>query len=76
MPKPGPSEYFHKDGTLYGRGEKTGETMTGYWEWFRKTGVRMRSGWFDANGAQIGEWTTYDETGAVKKVTTIKPKKA
>jgi len=47
--------------------------MTGYWEWFRVDGTRMRSGSF-VNGEQTGEWTTYDKRGEVCKVTTIKPK--
>jgi len=46
---------------------------TGYWEWFRKGGTRMRSGYFEA-GEQTGEWTTYDKTGAIVKVSKIKPK--
>ena len=33
----------------------------------------MRSGYFEA-GEQTGEWTTYDKTGAIVKVTKIKPK--
>jgi antitoxin component YwqK of YwqJK toxin-antitoxin module len=49
--------------------------MTGYWEWFRKDGTVMRSGYFE-NGEQVGEWTTYDKNGKVVKVTTMKPKKA
>jgi antitoxin component YwqK of YwqJK toxin-antitoxin module len=49
--------------------------MTGYWEWFRKDGSRMRSGYFEG-GEQVGEWTTYDKSGKVVKVTTMKPKKA
>jgi antitoxin component YwqK of YwqJK toxin-antitoxin module len=46
---------------------------TGYWEWLRKDGVRMRSGHFK-DGEQVGEWITYDRTGSVYKVTTMKPK--
>ena len=46
---------------------------TGYWEWYRKDGTRMRSGYFE-NGEQVGEWTTYDKNGRVYKVTTIKAK--
>jgi antitoxin component YwqK of YwqJK toxin-antitoxin module len=46
--------------------------MTGYWEWFRKDGTIMRSGYFK-NGEQAGEWTTYDKSGKVVKVTTMKP---
>ena len=47
--------------------------MTGYWEWFRKDGSKMRSGTF-VNGEQVGEWTTFDKTGRVVKVTTMKLK--
>ena len=45
--------------------------MDGYWEWFRKTGTIMRSGYFD-KGKQVGEWTTYDKDGKVYKVTKMK----
>jgi antitoxin component YwqK of YwqJK toxin-antitoxin module len=45
--------------------------QTGYWEWFRKDGTKMRSGTFE-NGQQVGHWTTYDKSGAVYKVTTFK----
>jgi antitoxin component YwqK of YwqJK toxin-antitoxin module len=48
--------------------------MVGYWEWYRKDGSKMRSGSFE-DGEQAGEWTTYDKTGAVVKVTKMKPKK-
>jgi hypothetical protein len=34
----------------------------------------MRSGCF-ANGEQVGEWTIYDKTGRVVKMTSMKPKK-
>jgi antitoxin component YwqK of YwqJK toxin-antitoxin module len=47
--------------------------MTGYWEWYRKDGSRMRSGYFE-NGEQVGEWNTYDKNGNVVKVTTMKRK--
>jgi antitoxin component YwqK of YwqJK toxin-antitoxin module len=50
-----------------------GDVPTGYWEWFRKDGSKMRSGWFE-NGEQVGEWTTYDRQGEVYKVTKMKPK--
>ena len=63
----------HKDGTVWARGQTIDGVPTGYWEWFRKDGVRMRSGHFE-HGEQVGEWTTYDRSGAVFKVTTIKPK--
>jgi hypothetical protein len=47
--------------------------MTGYWEWFRKDGTKLRSGFFEAN-QQVGRWTTYDKKGAVYKVTEMKSK--
>lgn len=66
-------EHFHKDGSLWARGELTRGVMTGYWEWFRKDGSLMRSGWFD-RGAQVGEWRTYDRRGRLVKATQMKPK--
>jgi hypothetical protein len=50
------------------------DKMHGYWEWFRKDGIIMRSGYFD-KGNQIGKWTTYDKEGNSYKVTEIKAKK-
>ena len=63
----------HRDGSLWVKGQTLDGLATGYWEWFRKNGVRMRSGFFE-RGEQTGEWTTYDQSGAVYKVTTMKPK--
>ena len=60
----------HRDGSLWARGQTLDGLATGYWEWFRKDGIRMRSGHFEA-GVQVGEWTTYDKTGAVYKVTDL-----
>jgi hypothetical protein len=59
-----------------GKGTKIGDSMTGYWEWFRKDGTKLRSGYFE-NGEQVGKWTTYDRNADVYKVTEIKtrPKK-
>jgi len=62
----------HADGTPWAKGQTVGGKPSGYWEWFRKDGTRLRSGYFDA-GRQVGEWTTYDRRGAVYKVTMIKP---
>ena len=69
-----PFRLKHKDGTLWAKGQTTGDVAPGYWEWFRKDGSRMRSGYFE-KGAQAGEWTTYDRDGRVVKVTQMKPKK-
>jgi len=64
---------YHKGGTVRARGQTLDGKLTGYWEWFRKDGTKLRSGSFEA-GIQIGEWTTYDETGAVYKVSKMKAK--
>ena len=64
---------YHKDGTVRAKGQTIAGVPTGYWEWFRKDGSRMRSGTFE-RGEQVGEWTTYDRNGRVHKVTLIKAK--
>lgn len=74
MSAPKKYTHHHKDGTVWATGEKTGVIMTGYWEWFRKDGTRMRSGSFNDAGEQTGEWTTYDKAGNVFKVSVLKPK--
>ena len=45
----------------------------GYWEWFRKNGTKMRSGYFQ-KGKEVGEWITYDKKGKVFKVTSFDKK--
>jgi antitoxin component YwqK of YwqJK toxin-antitoxin module len=65
--------HYHKDGSVWARGKMAGKKMHGYWEFFRKDGVIMRSGSFD-HGVQTGEWTTYDRKGKVYKVTSMKPR--
>lgn len=62
---------YHRDGTVWAKGQKVGGELEGYWEWFRKDGSLMRSGTF-ARGVQVGEWTTYDRNGAAVKVTQMK----
>lgn len=64
---------YHKNGTVWARGQTIDGVPTGYWEWFRVDGTRLRSGTFEA-GEQVGEWTTYDKAGEVYKVTTIRRK--
>jgi antitoxin component YwqK of YwqJK toxin-antitoxin module len=68
MSEPQPVEHHHRDGSLWARGTLLDGAQHGYWEWFRVDGSRMRSGSFD-RGTQVGEWTTYDPSGAVVKVT-------
>ena len=63
--------HYHKDGSVWAKGQMLDDQMHGYWEWFRKDGVIMRSGHFD-NGKQVGAWTTYDKSGKVYKVTQMK----
>jgi antitoxin component YwqK of YwqJK toxin-antitoxin module len=65
---------YHKDGSVWAKGEMVDDSMEGYWEWFRKDGSRMRSGYFKA-GQQVGEWTTYSKGGRVVKVTDMDKKK-
>jgi antitoxin component YwqK of YwqJK toxin-antitoxin module len=49
--------HYHKDGTIWAKGPTIDGAMTGYWEWFRKDGTIMRSGYFE-HGEQFGQWTT------------------
>ena len=74
--KPKKSEHlqYHADGTLWAKGPMLDDVATGYWEWFRKDGTKLRSGHFE-NGEPVGEWTTYDKNGEVYKVTNKKAKK-
>jgi uncharacterized protein YdhG (YjbR/CyaY superfamily) len=64
---------YHKDGSVWAKGQSFNGVATGYWEWFRKDGTKMRSGYFE-EGQQVGQWITYDRRGRVYKVTTMKPK--
>jgi antitoxin component YwqK of YwqJK toxin-antitoxin module len=65
--------HYHKDGSLWAKGQMLDGVQTGHWEWFRKDGTLMRAGTFE-NGEQVGEWTTYDKNGKVVKVSVMKPK--
>ncbi len=58
----------HRDGSIWAKGKMVGRVMEGYWEWFRKDGTIMRSGYFK-KGKQVGKWTTYDQDGKAFKVT-------
>ena len=64
---------YHKDGSVWAKGPMADGVPTGYWEWFRIDGTKMRSGHFQ-KGEQIGEWITYDKKGQKYKVTNIKPR--
>jgi antitoxin component YwqK of YwqJK toxin-antitoxin module len=68
--------HYHRDGSVWARGQMTADDlMSGYWEWFRKDGSKMRSGYFE-DGEQVGEWITYDRKEKVVKVTQMKVKTA
>ena len=58
----------HKDGSIKAKGHTKDDELEGYWEWFRLDGSKLRSGHFK-RGKQVEEWTTYDATGKVVKVT-------
>ena len=62
--------HYHKDGTVWAKGQMQGNKMYGFWVWFRKDGTKMRSGYFK-NGRQTGQWTTYDKKGKIVKVTNL-----
>ena len=68
-----PHKHYHKDGSLWAKGKMLNDKMHDYWEWYRKDGTKLRSGYFKAGG-QVGEWTTYDARGRVYKITKMKPK--
>ena len=70
-PRPEKHTHYHKDGSLWAKGQTIDGLPTGYWEWFRKDGTKMRTGYFE-DGRQTGEWTTYDRKGRVYKVTKMK----
>ena len=63
--------HYHKDGTIWAKGKTIGDVPNGYWEWFRKDGTKLRSGYFE-RGKQIGEWITYDKQGEIYKKTQMK----
>lgn len=62
MARTKPFTQLHKDGNVWAKGQTLDGEMHGYWEWFRKDGVIMRSGTFD-RGEQVGAWTTYSAAG-------------
>jgi len=64
--------HYHRGGSIWAKDRMKAGTPDGYWEWFRRDGTMMRSGYFK-KGQQAGEWTTYDKKGKVYKVTQMKP---
>ena len=68
LSEPQPHIEYHKDGSIWAKGQMLAGVPTGYWEWYRKDGTIMRSGTFQG-GKQVGEWITYDQRGKIYKVT-------
>ena len=66
-----PHVHYHRDGSIWAKGNLVAGEPEGYWEWFRKDGTIVRSGTF-RRGKQTGKWTTYDRKGNVYKVTNYK----
>lgn len=62
-------ELRRDDGSLTARGFMEGSEQTGYWEWFRRDGTLLRSGYFEA-GRPIGPLTEHDESGRVLRPAT------
>lgn len=65
---------YHKDGSIWAKGNLLNGLKDGYWEWFRKDGSKMRSGYYKQD-RQTGEWITYDKRGEIYKVTNLDKKK-
>ena len=61
---------LHADGTVWATGTLVNGVLDGYFEWCRKDGTKLRSGYFK-NGEQTGEWITYDAKGKPFKVTDL-----
>jgi antitoxin component YwqK of YwqJK toxin-antitoxin module len=62
---------YHNDGSLWAKGTTIDGKADGCFEWFRKDGTKMRSGYF-RKGKPVGEWTTYDRKGKVVRVSRMK----
>jgi antitoxin component YwqK of YwqJK toxin-antitoxin module len=62
--------HYHKNGSIWAKGQFVRGKMNGHWVWFRKDGSKMRSGYFKME-KQVGKWTTYDKGGKIVKVTSF-----
>lgn len=70
--KSGEFREYYDNGFAKSLGRMKGDAMTGAWRWYRRDGSLMRSGAFGTGqraGTQVGEWITYDRTGAPHRVT-------
>jgi antitoxin component YwqK of YwqJK toxin-antitoxin module len=62
---------FYENGLPRFKGDYLAGEMHGFWEFFRKDGSLMRSGYFD-RGVQVGVWKTFDRLGVLVKETNFK----
>lgn len=65
---------YYDNGFAKSLGRLRNGEMTGAWRWFRRDGTILRSGNFgtgSAAGRQVGEWITYDRSGAPHTVTDL-----
>lgn len=69
--KPRTCIHYYKDGSIKSRGMMLEGKEHGYWKWFRKSGVIMRSGSFE-KGKKVGEWISHDKNGKVTKILKLK----
>jgi hypothetical protein len=44
---------LHKDGSIKAKGSTINDVLTGYWEWFRTDGTKIRSGYFENGNRQV-----------------------
>lgn len=63
-------ELRRDDGSLTARGILADGEQTGYWEWYRRDGTLLRSGFFEC-GRAIGPLTEYDEAGRPQRAGAI-----
>ena len=62
---------YHKDGSLWAKGNIVKGKPDGFWVWLRKEGSKMRSGYF-TKGKPRGKWTTFNRQGKIVRVTMMK----
>lgn len=66
--KNGETKEFFDNGRLKLEGRTRAGQVQGPWRWYRRDGSLMRSGSFK-DGAQVGEWVTYDRESLPVKTT-------
>ena len=62
---------YRNDGSLWATGRRSNEIPTGYWEFFRRDGTKLRCGEFE-NGKRVGLWITCDKDGKIYRLRNVK----